>query len=90
MSEKDNDFNGPYLYQWRTGGALMNVISKPDIGKSKLSKLHRLTILFDGEVVLGATVAGEKPKNSKELHDLLQELIDMENAPEVSDPEILK
>lgn len=45
--------------------------------KSKLSDLfgHRLEIFIDGKFRLGASFGGESPKNSKDFHKLLKELI---------------
>lgn len=54
MSDKDKDFNGPYLYQWRTGGSLMNVIGKPDIGKS--------SVITREEIQQKMVVNGDFPK----------------------------
>jgi hypothetical protein len=57
--------------------------------KSAEINLHRLTVLYDGVEVLGATVVGKRPENSEELHTLLREIIAMHKAPEVPDPEVL-
>ncbi|MGC3961309.1 MAG: hypothetical protein QM813_26300 [Verrucomicrobiota bacterium] len=51
--------------------------------------MNRLSIRFNGEEIIGATVTCERPKNSEEMTALLRELLAMREAPDVADPEVL-
>ncbi len=50
---------------------------------------HRVSILFDGKEILGATTILNRPQNPREMSALLQHLIGLELIPDMPDPEVL-
>lgn len=54
-----------------------------------VGRMNRLSIRFNGDEIIGATVTCEHPKNSDEMAALLRELLAMHEAPDVADPEVL-
>ena len=66
------------------------IAATPAVGlHGVVGRMNRLSIRFNGEEIIGATVSCERPKNSEEMTALLRELLAMREAPDVADPEVL-